>query len=97
MVNLGRVPDPQAQLRRIIASGHAWYRDGGGTPRASRLELDRVLHHEERHARQWAARGYLGMLTGYGRELLRELAFGATNRFEQDAGLADGGYRASIP
>ncbi|EUA53576.1 hypothetical protein I550_5214 [Mycobacterium intracellulare 1956] len=53
-----------------------------------------MLHHEERHAQQWAARGYLGMLTGYGRELFRELAFGATNRLEADAGLADGGYRA---
>ena len=35
-----------------------------------------------------------GMLAAYGRELLRELVFGAVNRFEEDAGLADGGYRA---
>jgi hypothetical protein len=60
----------------------------------SRLDLDRVLHHEERHAAQWANRGYLGMLAAYGRELVREFAFGAVNRFEEDAGLADGGYRA---
>lgn len=94
MVNLGRLTEPEEQLRRIVASGHAWYLDGQGTPRCSRLDLDRLLHHEERHAAQWAARGYLGMLAGYGRELLRELVFGATNRLEEDAGLADGGYRA---
>ncbi|OMC30509.1 hypothetical protein [Mycobacterium colombiense] len=94
MVNAGRVADPGEQLRQIVASGHAWYLDAGGTPRASRLDLDRVLHHEERHAVQWADRGYLGMLAGYGRELFRELAFGAVNRLEADAGLADGGYRA---
>lgn len=97
MVNLGRLADPEQQLRRIVSSGHAWYLDGRGTPGCSRLDLDRVLHHEERHSQQWAARGYLGMLAGYGRELLRELAFGATNRLEEDAGLADGGYTARIP
>nr|WP_231986749.1 hypothetical protein [Mycobacterium sp. 852002-40037_SCH5390672] len=94
MVNAGRVTDPGEQLRRIVSSGHAWFLDGGGTPRPSRLDLDRVLHHEERHAAQWADRGYLGMLAGYGRELFRELAFGALNRLEEDAGLADGGYKA---
>lgn len=94
MVNLGRLDDPAEQLRGIVASGHTWCLDGHGAPRCTRLDLDRVLHHEERHARQWAARGYLGMLAGYGRELFRELAFGAVNRVEADAGLADGGYRA---
>lgn len=94
MVNTGRVADPGEQLRQIVSSGQAWYLDAGGTPRASRLDLDRVLHHEERHAAQWAHRGYAGMLASYGRELFRELAFGAVNRLEEDAGLADGGYRA---
>lgn len=94
MVNMGSITDPDEQLRRIIRSGHAWYLDRSGTPRASGLDLDRVLHHEERHSQQWAAKGYLGMLIGYGRELLRELVFGATNRLEEDAGLADGGYRS---
>lgn len=97
MVNLGRLSHPDEQLRRIVASGHPWYLDGNHTPRPTRLDLDRVLHHEERHCRQWAAKGYLGMLIGYGRELFRELVFSTTNRFEEDAGLADGGYRASIP
>ncbi|MEE3751462.1 hypothetical protein [Mycobacterium intracellulare] len=94
MVNLGRLSDPAEQLRRIVVSGHTWCLDGDGAPRCTRLDLDRVLHHEERHAQQWADRGYLGMLAGYGRELFREFAFGATNRLEADAGLADGGYRA---
>ena len=97
MVNMGAVTDPAGWLRRIIESGHAWYVDAAGRPFESGLDLDRVLHHEERHCRQWAARGYAGMLRDYGRELVREYAFGAINRLEEDAGLADGGYRASIP
>lgn len=97
MVNLGRLADPVDQLHRIIRSGRAWGRDAHGVPRAAHLDLDRLLHHEERHAAQWAARGYFGMLTGYGRELFRELVFRVVNRFEEDAGLCDRGYRASIP
>lgn len=97
MVNMGAVTDPAGWLRRIVESGHAWYLRADGTPAQSRLDLDRVLHHEERHCRQWAAKGYVGMLRDYGRELVREYAFGAINRLEEDAGLADGGYRASIP
>ncbi|OBH06045.1 hypothetical protein A5696_24610 [Mycobacterium sp. E2699] len=83
MVNMGRLADPAERLRRLVRSGRAW----------SRLDLDRVLHHEERHCRQWAAKGYLGMLRDYGRELFREFVFGETNRLEADAGLSDGGYR----
>lgn len=83
MVNMGKLTDPAERLRRIIRSGYAWYR----------LDLDRVLHHEERHCRQWAAKGYGGMLRDYSWELLRELVFGETNRLEADAGLSDGGYR----
>jgi hypothetical protein len=82
MLNTGTTSDPAALLRRIAGSGRAWHR----------LELDRVLHHEERHARQWAAKGYVGMLRAYGWELVRELAFGEANRLEADAGLSDGGY-----
>jgi hypothetical protein len=80
MVNTGRLTDPAEQLRRIIGS--------------ERIDLDRLLHHEERHCRQWAERGHAGMLRAYGWELFRELLFGATNRLEADAGLSDGGYRA---
>lgn len=82
MVNAGRVADPAERLRRIIGSHR------------SDPDLDRVLHHEEIHSRQWAAKGYAGMLFGYGRELVREWACGEVNRLEADAGLSDGGYRA---
>jgi hypothetical protein len=84
MVNTCKVADPAERLRRIVRSGHAW----------GNLDLDRVLHHEERHSRQWAAKGYAGMLRDYGWELVRELVFGTTNRLEEDAGLSDGGYKA---
>ncbi|MFY2859374.1 hypothetical protein ACOJVU_06055 [Mycobacterium sp. THU-M104] len=82
MVNAGRITDPAERLRRVIRS-----------PR-SNPDLDRVLHHEEIHSQQWAAKGYQGMILDYGRELLRELVFGSTNRLEVDAGLSDGGYRS---
>ena len=94
MFNMGSLPDPAGQLRRIVESGRSWRRHGRATPSQGNLDLDRILHHEERHSRQWAANGYAGMLANYGRELLRESAFGATNRFEEDAGLSDGGYRS---
>lgn len=86
MVNMGSkmggVADPAGQLRRIVRSG-----------RLGRVDLDRLLHHEERHSRQWASKGYAGMVRDYGWELVRELAFGKRNRLEEDAGLSDGGYR----
>jgi hypothetical protein len=82
MVNIGDGTDPAEQLRRIIRSGHT-----------CNLDLDRVLHHEERHSRQWAAKGHAGMLRDYSWELVRELVFGKSNRLEEDAGLSDGGYR----
>ncbi len=93
MVNMGDVSDPAERLRLIVRSGHAWYLGGSGEPFESNLDLDRVLHHEERHSRQWAQKGYAGMLRDYGWELLRELVFGKPNRLEEDAGLSDGGYR----
>jgi hypothetical protein len=81
MVNMSTT-DPAEQLRRIVRSGRVY-----------NLDLDRVLHHEERHSRQWATKGYAGMLRDYSWELVRELVFGKTNRLEEDAGLSDGGYR----
>lgn len=93
MLNMGEVADPAERLRRIVRSGHAWCVDGGGEPFESNLDLDRLLHHEERHSRQWAQRGCVGMLRDYGWELFRELTLGKANRLEEDAGLSDGGYR----
>ena len=95
MVNIGSTnPSDAAQLLRlIIESGHAWCADHDGRPFETNLALDRVLHHEERHCAQWAAKGYVGMIGDYGREVLRERIFRKTNRIEEDAGLSDGGYR----
>ena len=92
MVNIDRCSDPCQQLRQIVRSGHAWYTDQRGTPVQSSLNLDRVLHHEERHSAQWAAKGYLRMLRDYSWELIRETVAGKTKRLEEDAGLSDGGY-----
>ncbi len=94
MVNMGSLTGPAALLRQIIQSGHTWYVDRSGKALVKGLDLDRVLHHEERHAQQWAAKGYVGMLRDYGWELIRESVLGKTNRLEEDAGLCDGGYRA---
>ncbi len=79
MVNTPRVADPARRLRETIQS-------------RGPLDLDRLLHHEERHSAQWAALGYLGMLRAYSWELVRELVFRETNRLEVAAGLRDGGY-----
>ena len=94
MVNIGGTLDPAQQLRRIVRSGHAWCTDESGRARESNLDLDRVLHHEELHSQQWAAKGYPRMLRDYSREIIRERVFGRTNRLEEDAGLSDGGYPA---
>jgi len=82
MINTGRVADPAGQLRRIIRSSR------------HNPDLDRLLHHEEIHCRQWAAKGYAGMIVDYGRELFREWVLGTANRLEVDAGLSDGGYNS---
>jgi len=94
MVNIGGATDPAQQLRRIVQSGHAWWTDESGRACESNLDLDRVLHHEELHSQQWAAKGYRRMLRDYSWEILRERVFGRTNRLEEDAGLSDGGYPA---
>jgi hypothetical protein len=93
MVNVDDAGAPAQRLRQIVQSGHSWYTDRTGRPFESRLALDRVLHHEERHSRQWAAKGHTRMIAAYLWEALRDRAFGKTNRLEEDAGLADGGYR----
>ncbi|CQD04577.1 hypothetical protein BN1232_00714 [Mycobacterium lentiflavum] len=81
------------RLRQIVESGHAWYTDRKGRPVESALALDRVLHHEELHSQQWAAKGHSRMIVAYLWEVARDRLFGKTNRLEEQAGLADGGYR----
>jgi hypothetical protein len=93
MVNV-RADDtgPARRLRQIVESGHAWYTDRRGRPLESNLTLDRVLHHEELHSQQWAAKGHSRMIVAYVWEMMRDRVFRKTNRLEVQAGLADGGY-----
>ncbi|WP_410870898.1 hypothetical protein [Nocardia sp. A7] len=86
MLNIDDPKDPAQQLREVARSGHAWY-EGDDGPYRSGLDLDRLLHHEERHSQQWASEGYAGFVTSY----LWEQATGG-NETEEDAGLSDGGY-----
>ena len=94
MLNIDDPDDAAQRLRDVVGSGVAWYGgdDGAGHAGSNRLDLDRLLHHEERHSQQWADRGYGGFLRDYGWELFRENVLGKTNRLEEDAGLSDGGY-----
>jgi hypothetical protein len=93
MFNIDDPDDPAQRLRSIAQSGVMWYpqADGNGY-RYDAVDLDRVLHHEERHSQQWAEKGHGTMLREYGIEWARE-QIGLPNRLEEDAGLSDGGYR----
>jgi hypothetical protein len=84
MVNVSRGSDPARRLRDIVESGR--------TSRAG-PDLDRLLHHEEIHAQQWAALGPIQMPARYLAEEARVRILGGTNSFERNAGLSDGGYR----
>ncbi|GAA1645005.1 hypothetical protein [Actinoplanes couchii] len=86
MMNLDSVDDPADQLQKVVASGRHWY-EGPDGPYAGSLDLDRLLHHEERHSQQWAREGYTKFIASYGWEQLT----GGTQT-EEDAGLSDGGY-----
>jgi hypothetical protein len=93
MLNVDGSGDPARRLREIVESGHSWFTDRTGRPFESNLALDRVLHHEELHSQQWAAKGHARMITAYVWEVLRDRVFRKTNRLEEAAGLSDGGYR----
>jgi len=85
-------PDPQTVLSSIIKQGGMPAQQDATGQNPYGIDLDRVLHHEERHSQQWAREGlFLGL------EYLVNAAAvapdGAKNWFEQDAGLHDGGYR----
>ncbi|WP_216216502.1 WXG100 family type VII secretion target [Amycolatopsis aidingensis] len=87
MLNIDDPEDPAQQLRDVVESGHAWY-EGDDGPHQGKLDLDRLLHHEERHSQQWAREGYLKFLASYAWERVT-----GGNETEEDAGLSDGGYR----
>lgn len=93
MLNVDGSGDPARRLREVVESGHSWFTDRTGRPFESNLALDRVLHHEELHSQQWAAKGHARMITDYVWEVLRDRVFRKMNRLEEAAGLSDGGYR----
>ncbi|MBW9208803.1 hypothetical protein KV100_03975 [Mumia sp. zg.B21] len=87
MLNIDDVDDPDQVVKDVAQSGRASYVDDDGTVYQGQLDLDRLLHHEERHSQQWAREGYGGFIRSYAREQLT-----GGNETEQDAGLRDGGY-----
>jgi hypothetical protein len=56
------------------------------------MDLDRTLHHEERHSQQWAQLGPVEFGRQYLSAAAREWLSGALNPFEVNAGVHDGGY-----
>lgn len=86
-VNTDHPRDGAAQeLRRIIQSGTSTWQSDDGQRRWGN-DIDRILHHEERHSQQWAHEGRAEFLRQY---------FWPTdadpNPFETNAGGSDGGY-----
>jgi hypothetical protein len=86
MLNIDDPDDAAQQLRTVVTSGHAWYAGDDG-PYQGKLDLDPLLHHEERHSQQWAREGHAGFLASY---VWEQITGG--NETEEDAGLSDGGY-----
>ncbi|WP_084655086.1 hypothetical protein [Nocardia altamirensis] len=86
MFNIDDPKDPAEQLRQVARSGNAWYENDKG-PYEGALDLDRLLHHEERHSQQWARQGH-------GPTIASQIAQWVLGRndSEKDAGLSDGGY-----
>mgnify|MGYP000045829862 FL=1 len=91
LVNIDHPTDATDQLRKIIASGQMWY-DGPDGAHAGGIDIDRVLHHEERHSAQWAALGPMQFARQYAISLGAERLTGRLNPFETNAGASDGGY-----
>ena len=89
MVNIDDADDPAAVLSDMVEGGNAQYQDGDGDiyVGADPLDLDQVLHHEERHSQQWAREGYAQFVATYAIELATQ-----SQESEKDAGLHDGGY-----
>ena len=75
MVGENDIDDPAAYLEQMIESGTSDVHPD--------LDLDQLLHHEERHSQQWAREGYTWFIAQY---------LWDADKFEEDAGLEDGGY-----
>ena len=84
MLDIDNPEDAPQQLRDVVESGHAWHTVDSDKPFEGSLDLDRLLHHEERHSQQWADKGYVGMIWDYAWD---------SDGLEEDAGLSDAGYR----
>lgn len=106
MLNIDDPDDPHEAMKTVVESGKANYVDDDGHQFSGSLDLDRLLHHEERHSQQWADEGYAKFIAKYATESVAvdmkgpwifkapipRAATGEENRFENDAGLSDGGY-----
>ncbi|MGV9799003.1 ESX-1 secretion-associated protein [Mycobacterium sp. NPDC003449] len=90
LVNIDNPADPAQTLRSMIGSGQIWYSDSA--PSGSTIDLDRILHHEERHSQQWADLGFTDMVGDYGLKMIEERLTSVRNPFETNAGASDGGY-----
>lgn len=86
--NIGRGIDPVDELRAVVLSGRSRHQRTDGATFAGSVDLVRLLHHEERHSQQWAAKGPARFVASYLWEQVR-----GRNDTEVDAGLSDGGYR----
>lgn len=92
-VNYDHPTNAAADLERIITSGDSTFQIDGEVRTGN--DLDRVLHHEERHSQQWAQRGPTGMAEYAANYFTAEGYARITdthNSFEEKAGAADGGY-----
>jgi len=92
MVNIDDPADPAQTLRDMVHSGNMWYPTASGEGREgqNQLDLDRILHHEERHSQQWQRLGYGGFIADYA--LGKVIETWGNHPLEEDAGLSDGGY-----
>ena len=93
LVNIDDPADPGAQLKKIITDGHLSVYDENRNLVPYSIDLDRTLHHEERHSQQWAQLGPVEFGKEYLTALANEQISGTTNPFEINAGAHDGGYR----
>lgn len=88
VLNIGRGIDPVNELRAAVLSGRSRHQRKDGATFAGSIDLVRLLHHEERHSQQWAAKGPARFVASYLWEQVQ-----GRNDTEEDAGLSDGGYR----
>jgi len=80
-------------LRNVVEGGSAPIAQDPDGATNHYLDLDRLLHHEERHSQQWADEGHLRFGLSYLWQAATHRGKGAEIPYEQDAGLADGGYK----